>query len=151
MFRDREGGDCKGNTQLCLPEAEYKGSGQIGYGDLQSSIHLRWQFQKKKNTLKRGRGGDASSVRLEYHWTFFCRAFFLLTSIAAYGVTPHIKSVSTETGQDRPRPRFPALLVAGPPRWVKPSRPLGVTAPRPLVCVALPRTPPLPPRPLADP
>lgn len=30
------------------------------------------------------------------------------TSIAAYGVTPHIKSVSTVTGQDRPRPRFPA-------------------------------------------
>lgn len=30
------------------------------------------------------------------------------TSIAAYGVTPHIKSVSTVTGQDRPRPLFPA-------------------------------------------
>lgn len=57
---------------------------------------------------------------------FFCKAgisldlfvvlfSFFLTSIAAYGVTPHIKSVSTVTGQDRPRPRFPA----GPMRKAK--------------------------------
>lgn len=39
---------------------------------------------------------------------FFFAFFFSITSIAAYGVTPHIKSVSTVTGQDRPRPRFPA-------------------------------------------
>lgn len=62
----------------------------------------------------------------------FCRAL-VSTSTAAYGVTPHIKSVSIVTGQDRPRPRFPALLVPGPPRWEKLSRPLGVTTPRPLV------------------
>ena len=52
--------------------------------------------------------GDASSVRLEYRWNFSLKFVFLSTSIAAYGVTPHSKSVSTWTGQDRPRPRFPA-------------------------------------------
>lgn len=60
---------------------------------------------------ERGAGGrdasSSSSVRLEYHWTLLTCSFSL-TSIAAYGVNPHIKSVSAETGQDRPRPRFPA-------------------------------------------
>ena len=60
-----------------------------------------------------GERGDASSVRLEYHWTFLSCSFFVSTSIAAYGVTPHIKSVSTVTGQDRPRPRFPAGPMRG--------------------------------------
>lgn len=55
---------------------------------------------------KHWRRGDASSVRLEFHWTFL--SCFVSTSIAAYGVSPHIKSVSAVTGQDRPRPRFPA-------------------------------------------
>lgn len=50
---------------------------------------------------------SSSSVRLEFHWTFVV-ALIISTSIAAYGVNPHIESVSTGTGQERPRPRFPA-------------------------------------------
>lgn len=78
-------------------------------------IFLRWQVSEKtKKNYTQGRE-DASSVRLEYHWTFFV-LLVISTSIAAYGVTPHIKSVSSVTGQDRPRPRFPALIVPRPPR-----------------------------------
>lgn len=68
------------------------------------------EISQKKN--KRGEG------RCFFFFFFFCKAgisldlvnvlLFSLTSIAAYGVNPHIKSVSAGTGQDRPRPRFPA-------------------------------------------
>lgn len=68
------------------------------------------EISKKK---KKG-GGRCFS----FFFFFFCKAgisldlvnvlLFSLTSIAAYGVNPHIKSVSAGTGQDRPRPRFPA-------------------------------------------
>lgn len=42
-------------------------------------IFLRWQFQEKKREKrkeKHGGRGDASSVRLEYHWTFLSCSFF---------------------------------------------------------------------------
>lgn len=46
--------------------------GQEAVGRIQDPavIFLRWQFQRKKK-----RRGDASSVRLEYHWTFLSCSF----------------------------------------------------------------------------
>lgn len=101
--------------------ARYKGLGQTGggkYSESSDHLFLRWQIKnwgilKIKIKIKNRGRGDASSVRLEYHWTFLSCCFFFLTSIAAYGVTPHIKSVSAVTGQDRPRPRFPAGPIRG--------------------------------------
>lgn len=81
----------------------------------------------------RGEGGRCFFCKAGISLDLFVVLIVVSTSIAAYGVTPHIKSVSTVTGQDRPRPRFPALIVPRPPRWEKPTRPLGVMEPRPLV------------------
>lgn len=111
MFRDREGEDCKGiHKALCI-RAGYRGLERRGGGEYSESSGQLFKVGASEINENKQHTGERRCFfckRLEYHWTFLSCSFFSITSIAAYGVSPHIKSVSAVTGQDRPRPRFPA-------------------------------------------